>query len=272
MKFTHLTFNTMGAPLKPRTPWRFERIGKILIRLAREKDIDFITLQETYPTRLRDRLIIQPWREDFGYAECTDEKGWHLEQAGLTTLSKREILHSRFYGYRRCGYVDALVNKGVLFTRLRFEVGELDVYNTHTQASYLSQRQRSRIRIAQIRELIAFIKQTHKPENPVLLTGDLNCEEYNEGYRLLVNPSDGAQPFVDVMRRLHPDTELYPLKTLRRTNVFDERKLDHVLIRPGEHWEWVRGESTSEVLDFGLSDHRAVLSTIGFRAVLTTPQ
>jgi len=257
----------MGAPLKPKIRWRFEQIGKLLVQLAKEKHIDFITLQETYYQKMRDALIVKPWRDEFSYFHCTHEKGWRLGQSGLTTLSRWEIVEAEFKGYCRCCGVDCLVYKGVLHTRLKMEGGvELDLYNAHPQASYSSQKRPSRTRIAQFKQLIAFIQKTHKSGNPILLTGDLNCADYNVEYKMLVDGSlENHLKFIDIMRELFPDKGIHSLNTLIHKRPDQEKKIDHVLLLPGEGWQWIKGESSTEVLDLGYSDHRAVLSTITIR-------
>lgn len=101
MKFTYLTFNTMGAPLKPKTRWRFEQIGQLVIKLAHIFNIDFITLQETYDHVLRDRTLVDPWRERFQFSACANEKGARMGPSGLTTLSRFEIKDTAFRSYSR---------------------------------------------------------------------------------------------------------------------------------------------------------------------------
>jgi len=261
-KFTHLTFNTMGAPFKPKTKWRFEKIGGLLIKLTKEKDIDFITLQETFNKELRDQYIIQPWENEFSYFRTTNEHGWHLGQSGLTTLSRWKITESQFKGFRRSQWVDCGVYKGALFTRIKLESGLIDVYNVHPQATYFYYNRRAKVRISQIQELLQLVHQTHDSQLSALITGDLNCEEHAEEYDIMVQDEVA---FTDVMRGIYPDKNTHPLETFISDNPKKERKIDHVLFHSGPDLKWVPEESSTEVIDFGLSDHRAILSTITCR-------
>ncbi|MBF0106773.1 MAG: endonuclease/exonuclease/phosphatase family protein [Deltaproteobacteria bacterium] len=270
LTFTCLTFNTMGAPLKPAVAARYKRIGPWLVRFARERGVDFITLQETYRTALRDNHLIRPWACEFKHFMAVNDRGGRLFQGGLCTLSRHEITGSSYRIFSQGKLLDSLVAKGILLTRIKLPQGcEIDVYNIHTQSSDLSQKFRFAVRTHQFLEALHFIKQTHNPNNTVLLTGDLNIEEYNDEYPMLVEKSGALHPyelkFFDVMRGVFPDKTRYPLKTYKSIHSGNEYKLDHVLLRPAKGGAWDRANSTTEIIDTGLSDHRAVLSQICVR-------
>ena len=150
--------------------------------------------------------------------------------------------------------------KRQLLTRIQFPNGlEIDWYNTHTQASYRSQKQRSLVREKQIASLLDFMNEHSDGSRPIVLTGDLNINEDNNGYKAIMNAE-----FTDVMRTLKPNKELYPLTTLRKSNPLRELKLDHVFLKPGQNHQWLPEHSQSEIFDLALSDHRGVLSKIAF--------
>lgn len=259
----HLTFNTMGAPFKPDIRGRYQKLNEVLHKLIETRNVHVVTLQETFHETWRDDHLVIPWKEKFKWHAAHSKTGWFFLNSGLTTLSRLEIAQSDFSAFSRAVGADWFVKKGVLHTRLKFGADfYLDVYNSHTQASYISQRRRSNVRINQFQELLSFMIGTHNPLYPVLLTGDLNTEEYNIGYDMLINNQEFE--FIDVMRRLYPDRQLYPFKTLRKSSSHAERKLDHVMIREGQSWilDWENCET--EVLDFGLSDHKAVLTSLAF--------
>lgn len=256
-----LTFNTMGAPLKPNRRARFHRIGELMIRYGREHHVDVITLQETFDHALRDELLIGPWKNFFSFFAHSHEKDGRYGCAGLTTLSRHTIMQSEFCAFKDGTGVDYFVNKGVLHTRVHVHGHlEVDVYNTHPQASYISQRRRSAVRIRQIGCLLNFAAATNDGVRPIVLTGDLNIEEYNEEYKLITEAG-----YVDVMRALHPDALMRPMKTLRKSDVHKERKLDHVFLRIGSKYDWIKEDSQTDIHDFGLSDHRAVLTEIALK-------
>lgn len=236
---------------------------EVFHKLIDERDIHVITLQETFNEKLRDEHLVMPWKQRYSWHIAHSKTGWFFLNSGLTTLSRVEITESDFSSFSRAVGADWFVKKGVLHSRLKL-LGDcfVDVFNSHTQASYISQRRRSNVRISQIQELLSFIITTHDPIYPVILTGDLNTEEYNIGYQMLINNAEFD--FLDLMRTLYPDKDIYPFKTLRKANSRAERKLDHVLIREGRDWKLMLDECETEVLDFGLSDHKAVLSRIVF--------
>lgn len=256
----------MGAPFKPAIAKRFSKMSQVFLDMVQSHGLQWVNLQETFKDRHRDVYLVAPWQQTHAHFAAGLKTGWHLHGSGLTTLSCFPIVETLFRPFHQGAWVDAFVQKGVLLTRIALSSDlTVDVYNSHTQASYISQHRRSACRISQVQELLSFIIETHNPDHPVLLTGDLNIEEYNQEYGMLT--SNGEFEFIDVMRGLYPDHVKHPLRTLIKKNIKAERKLDHVLFYGGDNWRWDVSESQIELLDLGLSDHRAVLCTVVFEKI-----
>src|SRR5262249_31596508 len=87
---------------------------------------------------------------------------------------------------------DAWARKGVLLTELDLHVGHLELYSTHlffgggfpihVRSPILeiggdpSAEERTEIQFAQIDELTRFVRDTHHPENVVMIVGDFNLD------------------------------------------------------------------------------------------------
>lgn len=257
--FKILTYNIFGSLYLPSTRRRMAEIGRLLVKMAEEHGIDVICLQETFFSSWRDKHLIRPWLEKFSSHASTSKQGLYLLDSGLSTLSKSQIIKSEFLGFSRAKGVDGLANKGVLLTRVQLSDGtEVDVYNTHTQASYLSQKAKSSVRISQVQEILTFVQKHSDKNNPVFLLGDLNLTEDNEEYGILL--TEGG--FTDVMRTLYPNRDSHPMTTLKKSHPAKEKKIDHLFIKFGENSVWGVQKSDVKILDLNLSDHRAVFAEI----------
>lgn len=260
--FKILTYNIFGSLYLPSTRRRMAEIGQLLVTMAEEQGIDVVCLQETFFSSWREKHLIRPWLEKFASHASTSKQGLYLLDSGLTTLSKSQIIKSEFLGFSRAKGVDGLANKGVLLTRVQMPDGtELDVYNTHTQASYVSQKIKSHVRISQVKQILEFVQKHSDPKGHVVLLGDMNMTEENEEYAILLE--EGG--FVDVMRTVYPNRDSHPMTTLKKSHPTKEKKIDHVFIKLGKGSEWGVQKSDVKVLDLGLSDHRAVFAEIFFQ-------
>lgn len=265
----HLTLNTMGAPFKPKVKARYQQTAELIRELCTRVPLDVVTLQEAFWHDHTKGSLYHFCEEHFPYFSFPDDLRGNFSGSGLVTFSKWPIQESRFLKFKKATGSDRFASKGVHLTRLRLAGQQhIDLYNTHLQASYISQKIRSGVRIHQVKEIIDFVKQHSRGQEPSIVTGDLNFDEHNDEYLCLVDVSSKSLPrdgrFLDVMRQLHPDRSRMPLVTLPAIKRRGSRKLDHVLLQPGKNWKWVRSQSQSEVLDWKVSDHFPVLSNLVF--------
>lgn len=90
-------------------------------------------------------------------------------------------------------HADALTKKGVLFARIRLPLGCVNVFTTHTQASYIEEKKEDEIPsfILRLKQLISARQFIEKTLNEVaseadlnLLVGDLNVNANESNYPL----------------------------------------------------------------------------------------
>ena len=165
---------------------------------------DILTLQECFGfwTSRRQRMIKAAKQQGYystytkleGRAKSLFKGQLKFVDAGLLILSKFPIERSMFVSFKNGSASDRLAMKGVLYALLdlnREDGKKVHLFTTHTQASYTYKPSQTsvKIRIAQVKELEAFIRETTAKSSsswPVVLTGDFNmdalqeCEEYEQ--------------------------------------------------------------------------------------------
>ena len=132
--------------------------------------------------------------------------------SGLFTIAdgyriKRDATH-RFA--TRGSYLhdaDALANKGVLLTEIDLGVddGRLELYSTHLcwgtgllpGGAAMDPIRRHRIRMAQVDELVDFVRHTHRPGNVIAVVGDMNVPAIAPDY-----PDGATAQYDDLVSRL----------------------------------------------------------------------
>lgn len=241
---------------------------------------EFVAMEEVLLRRMRKGL---KGSRKHPYFEWAKEIGCNLMGSGLAALSSYPIVFKRFVPFTKARNTDALINKGVLLTRIEHPVlGEIDFYTTHTQAAYKTTEQYDDIRQSQA-EQIAELIQEESGDRTVFLMGDLNFLESHAPYRYLTESTSGPG-FTDVLREMDPEADL---ETWRPENdyVADSwgyQRLDYIFLRPGIGWEWDRKKSLGRVtrpcdeedsvddvcLDSPeISDHAGVLAKLVFKRV-----
>lgn len=121
--------------------------------------------------------------------------GWRFTGSGLLTLADErrvEIVESKSIVYRSGGDVrdaDTMATKGALLVRLRVspDLPELDLVSTHLFAGgeFLPApgagwpHRHHRVRRGQLEELVGFVADHRRPENPLLLVGDFNVAAHD---------------------------------------------------------------------------------------------
>lgn len=190
---------------------------------------DVLTLQECFGlwTNRRQKMI-KSAREKGYYSVYSKLEGRaksllrgqvKFVDAGLLVISRFPIEKSRFVSFKSGSASDRLAMKGVLYSRLdlkRKDGKKIHLFTTHTQASYTYTPSEGsvNIRIEQLKELEAFIKEITKENSaawPIIVTGDFNmdslqeCKEYEQAVESLQRCTrkgeDGvATSFVDVVK------------------------------------------------------------------------
>jgi len=110
--------------------------------------------------------------------------------SGLITLSKRPVVRTATHRFMNRGSIlhdpDAYAAKGVALTEINLGADRnLEVFSTHLIAGNdLIPRQTvlrnpdhlSEVRLAQMREVLLFVDEYHRPNNATLVVGDFNIE------------------------------------------------------------------------------------------------
>lgn len=176
---------------------RMDAIGDDLAALARASELDVAAFQEAWiesdAMRIVDRL------------RASGLEHWHyfkngLAGSGLLVVSRFPIVEAFFHGFDEEGDLwrvweaDALGSKGVGLVRLDVGGQMLDVYDTHAIASYGGDATHADERLAQMREIRAFVAAT-PPSVPLVLAGDLNTAVGQREYAELVR----ADRFTDLV-------------------------------------------------------------------------
>lgn len=143
-----------------------------------------------------------------------------LIDGGLVILSKHPIVYSARHGYRAGIHSDGLTTKEVLFARVQLPSGHLNVFTTHTQATYC-EADPSRhlpcchVRLAQLVEARDFIyEQLSKVAGPgdlSIFMGDFNVNGRNHNYpmeQVLEYLKDEVHPEPPFVDGLHNEYDL----------------------------------------------------------------
>lgn len=178
---------------------------------------------------------------------------FRVAQSGTFWLSATpEVVASRTWGNRIpriCSWTRLIGDQGQAFW----------VYNVHLDHESQESREQS------VQLLLQRIRSRSPADEPVIVTGDFNVGEGNAALEPLLGKSNGAAPFIDTFRKLHPnETEVgtYTAFEFGRTK---GAKIDYVLVQPG-----------TEVMRAGIlrysrnrrypSDHFPVVATVRLRA------
>ncbi|MCL4176921.1 MAG: sphingomyelin phosphodiesterase [Verrucomicrobia bacterium] len=209
-----LTYNIWGLPawINGANPSRYARIARELEARAPE----FILLQEVWSEHAREAV---PAEAGWSVAS-SPARNLFLRRSGLVTLSRHPIVDAEFHAFRAGTWPDSLVGKGAL--RITVELAgslRLNVWNVHLQAGDARD-----IRLRQIAELAAWVRQAEQGQGADIIAGDFNCtpdsEEYRQLTRLLgtdAHPPESQPHFVTYDGC--------------RSDAADARTLDYVFLR-----------------------------------------
>lgn len=181
-----LTFNVWGVPnpIAKDLVKRFTKIGTAI------NGFDLVNLQETFSDHSDDKIFAPA---AYPYKYRNNNSSFLAAGSGLGSLSKYQIVKKAFKRFTQCSGTDCLSNKGVFFMRVNVPViGDVDVYNTHYQAS----PEKEDIRISDNKDLAELLKQ-NEVGNLTILTGDFNFNN--------TDPSDSkSTAFLDFKKRFKP--------------------------------------------------------------------
>lgn len=186
--FRFLFYNTflLRAPLnnKPVIPYRAFLMGKEFERA----DYELISLNEVM--------------SDYDLNKISNQSNHRIairhdhDTSGLAILSNLKIKgKKKIHVFENDGgaeIIDSWAYKGVLYTEIESEFGNLDLYTTHLMYGSPtldippfmgvdstpdpSEKKRTKYRILQAKEIRSFVEKTHKKENVAIIAGDFNID------------------------------------------------------------------------------------------------
>jgi len=131
-----------------------------------------------------------------------------LGSSGLQVISRYPIKEVYFHRYRVNGNVlrvdhgDYHAGKGFGFCRISVsESQDICIINTHTIAQYQMEDQYHPDRITQMWEIIRFLQLAAKPNQPLVLMGDMNCRPDSVEYQLLTNIAHIHDSFGECLKK-----------------------------------------------------------------------
>jgi endonuclease/exonuclease/phosphatase family metal-dependent hydrolase len=203
LELTVVTLNVHDLYLAARDrPLRMRLIGGALAGL----EADVVSLQEAFIGADRKILLRQLEGSRLAHHAYFD---YGKVGSGLLLLSAHPIVETDFREFTNKGkwykpwHGDWWAGKGVALARIRLPEGDIDVYQTHAHAAYNrsgADDEYLSVRLAQHRELIAFIDATTRPADPALALGDFNSAAGSQEYDILL-AEGGLQPMLTVPTR-----------------------------------------------------------------------
>lgn len=219
---------------------------------------DIIGLQEIFPkwNSRRSKLIQEAKKHDLRYSSVPPDQpicSCFFVNSGLLTLSKNEIVSSKFYGFKKGTGPDALAYKGVLFSEICTKRSRIHLFNTHLQANYHDQDHKNiSNRFQQFNELrdivdrVLLDKQILGPgikvmeDDMILIMGDLNvCQ--NKGvfkkkdYHYTMLKNEDLRKFADTIDEHHFSEYEYMMEVLSKDSEGNRKYkvIDHIYERFG---------------------------------------
>ncbi|GMS99608.1 hypothetical protein PENTCL1PPCAC_21783, partial [Pristionchus entomophagus] len=203
--------------------------------------------------------------------------------SGVCVLSKHPIVSTLMHRYSLNGFAHHIHRGdwfgGKVVGMAELEVGEMRIhfYSTHLHAEYNRQNDLYLShRLAQVFELSQFVRHTSRGADLVILTGDMNMEPDDLGYRMLLSNAqliDGwrelhgftpdASVFADGMTCDRPDN-CYTVKSMME-RLGDGKRLDYIMYKNGRmNAELIHCTTTLNRIpgeDINFSDHTGVQAT-----------
>ncbi|KAI8338085.1 Endonuclease/exonuclease/phosphatase [Chlamydoabsidia padenii] len=169
---------------------------------------DIITFQEAFAfgNHRVDRLIEAAQQRGFGYLMSPRHGPWELAaDGGLLLLSRYPILQVDVLEYPRGLHSDWLARKGALHALIGLDHSSLDIYTTHTQASYGKGGTRSQqdiqMRLDQFERLGRFINDT-MTTGTIVAMGDFNIDSIDHTMAITDKAINSSRAYTMMMHRL----------------------------------------------------------------------
>ena len=194
-----LTYNLFSRPPPVNTngtDYKDERLNDFIEFLP---EFDIICFQEMFTTfnDRKHRMIREGAKAGLKYyvsAKVPSFFSKYIADSGLLILSRYEIVENDSYDYYLNISGDSVSNKGILYAKIKINDRYLFLFNTHLQASYFDESQKSinctiQVRTGQTEELVNYvynkllsIPQYQIKQGCVLIVGDLNIDAHDNKF------------------------------------------------------------------------------------------
>lgn len=169
---------------------RFQKICEII----KDEEYDVIVLLEVWNEKYRNIMIkksLSTKYNNYYFSNGIGVYGSGINGNGIIIFSKFDIIKCKYHSYLINGiphkfqHMDYYGGKGVGYLELSLLNQNIDLYVTHTHASYSKDcKDYYACRTSQIYEFCEFVKDTHKNDLAIIL-GDFNTQEGELPYKLL---------------------------------------------------------------------------------------
>lgn len=227
-----LTLNTWMIPLQRKmAKARAEAIGKNLTKY------DLAFFQEAFSAGIRKTIATNAKQSEF-FNRYQVSSAFQLN-SGKFTLGRLKITKTGFKPFTRCGGLQCLAGKGVLYVQFMLANGKLiDTFNTHLQAY----EKDVKIRQHQLKEAITYVNKINNGSLPALFVGDFNVIASTSEYSSLTNKLFGFRDVWPEVNAGDPGFTWNPSVNYWAKYDYDEstllQRLDYIFVRDGKESFW----------------------------------
>lgn len=168
-----LTYNVWGLPswMNHEPKARYARIARDIERLQP----DIVLLQEVWT---KSAAAVAPTNAGWLVAQAASP--YWFGRNGLMVFSRLPITGARFHAFSQAAFPDSIVRKGALKVTAQAPGGQrLNIWNVHLQ------NESPRVRLKQIAQLAAWVRDAQDGQTADLVGGDFNSTPDSAEFRLL---------------------------------------------------------------------------------------
>jgi len=235
---------------------RTQRIAAIANRLD---EYDVVCLEEVWIQE--DQELFRIIGKEKGLLYSHVFSSGLLGSSGLQVLSRHPIQEVHFHRYRLNGQIfrvdhgDYHVGKGFGLAKILVNGTKMSIILTHTIAQYYQDDTYHPDRISQAWEMARFVQMNSRPDEPIILVGDMNCKPDSIEYNILTQLGNLKDSFQEVNPKLPGLTTIGP----------NQQRIDFIFysFNKCKDWNLISSKVTlnTEIL---YSDHYGLSSTFSF--------
>jgi len=239
---------------------------------------DIVCLQEVWIEE--DQEYLKKACFEKGLIYCHVFSSGMIGSSGLQIISRYPIKEVYFHRYRVNGQVlrvdhgDYHAGKGFGFCRISVsDSQDVCIINTHTIAQYKMDDQYHSDRITQMWEIIRFIQLASKPNQPVVILGDMNCRPDSVEYQLLTNLGHVHDSFGEHLKKTKTKDDKGTTlmeSSLLATIKSKSPRIDHIFYEKKKGIRLIDSKVVINEDDVIYSDHFGICST--FEVIGTSVQ